>query len=435
MHHSPLARHRDHCVDARSRINFLEIQSRPRHGGVTVLLAVVLPVLAILAAFAINSAHMQLTKTELMIASDAAARSAGRTFSEEQTVDAAKQAAMITAALNDVNNEPLQLSTSDGFNEIEFGYSEQEGSAGRFVFNKIPTSQVDGNELTVSSVRINAKRDGSSQGGKVELIFPSLMSRKDFSPTTTSVAMQVDRDISLVLDRSGSMEWPDYDWPSGFNMWSRSAMNAAADADIIYYDRRGYAYYSSGQDENTYKEFMWEEYLDLGPRPPTPWENLVVAVNAFLDVLDETPQNEQVSIASYSNYGTLDIYLTHDYDDVRNIVDSLSTGGGTGIGRGMQQGELAFEHANARPFASKTMVVMTDGNHNSGIDPDDVARTMMSNDNVNIQTVTFSDGANQADMQEVARIGAGKHYHASSGSELVSAFEEIANNLPTILTK
>ncbi|WP_052329445.1 vWA domain-containing protein [Rhodopirellula sp. SWK7] len=435
MYHSPLSRNRDQRSNTCSSSIQSNVQSRPHHGGVTVLLAVVLPVLAILAAFAINSAHMQLTKTELMIASDAAARSAGRTFSEEQTVEAAKQAAMITAALNNVNNEPLQLSTSDEGNEIEFGYSEQNGSSGRFLFNKIPTSQVNGNELTVSSVRINAKRDGSSQGGKVELIFPSLMARKDFSPTTSSVAMQVDRDIALILDRSGSMEWPDYDWPSGFNMWSRSAMDAAEDANIIYYNRYGNAYYSSGQNEDTYKEFMWEEYLDLGPRPPTPWENLVVAVNAFLDVLEDTPQNEQVSIASYSNYGTLDIYLTHDYDDVRDTVASLRTGGGTGIGRGMQSGEAAFEHANARPFASKTMVVMTDGNHNTGIDPDDVARSMMSNDNVNIQTVTFSDGANQADMQEVARIGAGKHYHASSGSELVSAFQEIANNLPTILTK
>ncbi|MFG0253626.1 MAG: VWA domain-containing protein [Rhodopirellula sp. JB053] len=433
MFHSPLDRR--HLRSAPPLHRRLHAQARPRVGGVTVLLAVVLPVLAILAAFAINSAHMQLTKTELMIASDAAARSAGRTFSEEQTVEAAKQAAVITAALNNVNNEPLQISASDEYGEIEFGYSEQNGSSGRFIFNKIPTSQVNGNELTVSSVRINAKRDSSSEGGKVELIFPSLMARKDFSPTNSSVAMQVDRDISLVLDRSGSMEWPDYDWPSGFNMWSRDAMNAAADANIIYYNRRGNAYYSSGQNEDTYKEFMWEEYLDLGPRPPTPWESLVVAVDAFLDVLEETPQNEQVSIASYSSSGTLDIYLTHNYEDVRQTVADLRTGGSTAIGRGMQSGETAFEHANARPFASKTMVVMTDGNHNTGTNPDTVARSMMNNDNVNIQTVTFSDGANQADMQEVARIGAGKHYHADSGEELVSAFQEIANNLPTILTK
>ncbi|CAN0494214.1 unnamed protein product, partial [Hapterophycus canaliculatus] len=49
--------------------------------------------------------------------------------------------------------------------------------------------------------------------------------------------------------------------------------------------------------------------------------------------------------------------------------------------------------------------------------------------------ITFGGGANQDAMREVATIGQGKHYHANSGSELVSKFEEIANNLPTILTK
>lgn len=409
-------------------------QARVRHGGVMVLMAVILPVLVILAAFAINTAHMQLTKTELMIASDAAARSAGRTFSEEQNVSAAIQAAQITAALNDVNNQPLLLQGQNQSDEIEFGFAEQANNTGRFVFNKIPTGQVNGNKLTVSSVRINAKRDAGSRGGRVDLIFPSLTARKIFSPTYSSVAMQVDRDISLVLDRSGSMNWPDYDWPSGFDMWSWQTTNAAINAGVMY-RHRGNLKYRNGHDEDSYKEWLYEDHLDLGPRPPTPWENLVIAVDAFLNVLDQTPQNEQVSVASYSSNGSLDLYLTHNYQAVRDEIASLGPNGNTAIGKGMQKGERTFEHANARPFASKTMVVLTDGIHNRGIRPETVARSMMQNDNVTIQTVTFSDGANQATMQEVARIGAGKHYHADSGNELVSAFEEIANNLPTILTK
>jgi len=428
--------HRIHArrVVSSTRYRFFSTGPVARLGGVTVLMAVILPMLAILAAFAINSAHMQLTKTELMIASDATARSAGRTFSEEQTVRDAKIAARATAALNNVNNEPLKLRTGNNAGEIQFGSSVQVGSTGRFVFNQIPTNQVNGNELTVSSVRIHAKRDSGSRGGKVDLIFPSFMARKDFSPTYNSVAMQVDRDISLVLDRSGSMEWPDYDWPSNFNVWSWQATDAAVDAGVLF-RHWGNLYYSNGQNENTYKEFLYEDHLELGPRPPTPWENLIVAVDAFLSVLEQTPQNEQVSVASYASNGSLDIHLTHNYQSVRDTIAALNTGGSTAIGMGMQSGESTFDHSNARPFASKTMVVMTDGNHNQGINPDTVADSMMSNDNVTIQTVTFSVGANQSDMRDVARIGAGKHYHADSASQLVSAFEEIANNLPTILTK
>ena len=52
-----------------------------RRGGITVLMAFVLPMLALLAAFCINLAQMQLVKTELAIATDAAARAGGRAFS------------------------------------------------------------------------------------------------------------------------------------------------------------------------------------------------------------------------------------------------------------------------------------------------------------------------------------------------------------------
>ena len=405
-----------------------------RLGGVSVLLAVVLPMLAILAAFAINSAHMQMVRTELIIASDASARSAGRTFSEEQTVEDAMSAAQATAALNNVNGAPLQLSTSQNSLDIEFGASTQNENEGRFNFDKIPTGQVNGNELTVSSIRVNAKRSNDSLNGPVRFVFPTVFAKSEFSPSFSSIAMQVDRDISLVLDRSGSMEWPTYDWPSDFDPWSSDAIDAGVSGGKLYW-YKGRLYYSSGVDQYNYYDYLYEDYLELGEAPATPWEQLVVAVDAFLNVLDQTPQNEQVSVASYSNNGTLDTWLTHTYQEIRDEIATLNTGGGTGIGNGMNQGKRAFDHANSRPFASKTMVVMTDGNHNSGTAPDSVARSLMSSYNLSIQTVTFGGGADQDAMREVASIGQGKHYHADSGDELISAFEEIANNLPTILTK
>ncbi|MEM1228747.1 MAG: vWA domain-containing protein [Planctomycetota bacterium] len=411
---------------------------RPRHprhrrGVVAVLMAVVLPMLALLAAFCVNLAHMQLTRTELAIASDAAARAGGRAFSEEQSVQAAKQAAQATAAMNTVNGFPFQLNTEDSAGEFEFGVASQDNSNGRFNFTTVPTNQVGGNEVTVSAVRVNARRTSEALGGTVPLIFPDFFSRSDFSPQHTSVAMQVDRDISLVLDRSGSMEWPTYNWPSDVNPWDWDMITPGLD-EGIFKMRRGRLYYDNGHDQYSYYEWLWEEHLELGPGPNTPWEDLVIAVNAFLDVLEQTPQKEQVSIASYSSDGRLENWLTRDFNEVRSVVNYISTGGATGIGRGMNEGFSAFTHTNARPFASKTMVVMTDGNHNSGTNPDSVATSLMSSYNMNIQTVTFGGGANQNAMRDVASIGQGKHYHADSGSQLVSAFEEIANNLPTILT-
>ena len=411
-----------------------------RRGSVMGLMAILLPVLAILAAFCINLAQMQLTRTELIVASDAAARAGGRAFSEEQTVAAAKTAALTTAAMNTVAGSPLQLSSNDGDNELEFGITNQpDGNTGRYYFEKIPTSSVESGLEIASAFRVHGRRDSGSMSGKVQLAIPGLLDQDDFETTQHSVAMQVDRDISLVLDRSGSMDWhPGFDWPPGVNPWSTSAKDAGVSAGKLRtYWRNGRRRWrpASGESWESYQEWAWEHHFGLGAPPRRPWDELVLAVEAFIDVLDLTSQEEQVSVASYSTYATLDTYLEKNHNIVEEEVNSLNVGGSTGIGRGMEEGITALVHAAARPFAAKTMVVMTDGNHNSGIDPDDVATALMSTYNLTIHTVTFGEGADQDLMADVAAIGGGKHYHADNGDELVQIFEEIANNLPTIVTK
>ncbi len=406
-----------------------------RRGAVLGLMAILLPVLAILAAFCVNLAQMQLTRTELMVATDAAARAGGRAFSEIQTVEAAKTVAMNTAAMNMVYGEPLQLRTDDGANEMEFGFTNQpDGDEGRYYFEKIPTSQVASGAVFASAFRVHGRRDGGSISGPVPLVIPGLLDANEFTTEQLSVAMQVDRDISLVLDRSGSMDDLEVDWPSGTSPYYTSTMNAGVAAGQLY-TRWGRYYLTNGNTVADYEKWAWEDHYGLGPFPTSAWQDLVVAVDAFLDVLDETSQEEQVSVASYSSTATLDCYLEKDFQIVRNVVSGLDTGGNTAIGRGMEQGILALLNAAARPFAAKTMVVMTDGIHNTGINPTTVANNLVSSYNLTIHTVTFGDGADQALMQQVASIGGGKHYHASNGAELVAIFEEIANNLPTILTQ
>ncbi len=77
---------------------------------------------------------------------------------------------------------------------------------------------------------------------------------------------------------------------------------------------------------------------------------------------------------------------------------------------------------------------MTDGIHNTGSDPI-AAATAAAASGIMIFTVTFSDEADIARMQQVALIGNGKHYHATSAAQLSTVFAEIAASLPTLLTK
>ncbi|XZE55369.1 vWA domain-containing protein [Planctomycetaceae bacterium SH139] len=408
-----------------------------RRGTVTGLLAVILPVLVILAAFSINTAHMQLTRTELMVATDAAARAGGRAFSETQDVEAARAAAISTAALNTVSGMPLEIRGDDGAGEIEFGRSIQEGGGhGRFVFEKIPTHLVSSGAEIASSVRVLGRRDDSSLSGRVTFALPGVFDTTDFGLTQTAVAMQVDRDISLVLDRSGSMDSVIFNWPAGTNPFFLSTIQAGVDAGLIGYNAGGnYYYYMAGVTPSSYQQWAWQEHYELGPAPTTPWQDLESAVYAFLNVLETTPQEELVSVASYASNASLDLHLDDEYSNVRGAVSQLYPSGMTAIGRGMNEGIKTLLASGARPNASKTMVVMTDGMHNTGVDPVSVAQQLMSNYNLTIHTVTFGSGADHARMQNVANIGGGSYYHAASGAELIQVFEEIANNLPTILTK
>ena len=238
----------------------------------------------------------------------------------------------------------------------------------------------------------------------------------------------------MVIDRSGSMGVIDWDWPRGTNPFFTSTLNAGVAAGLLTRGRFSY-FYAPGVSDYDYRAWAWEEHYGLGPAPTSPWMDLLAAVDAFLDVLDSTSQEEQVSLASYSTNATLDTLLEKDHDIVRQTVGSLEPNGWTAIGRGMQEGIQALLDTAARPFAAKTMVVMTDGIHNFGTDPATVAQQFVNSFPLTIHTVTFGEGADQSKMQQVADIGGGRHFHAATGEQLIAIFEEIANNLPTIMAQ
>lgn len=411
-----------------------------RRGAIMGLMALIFPVLVMLAAFAINSAHMQLTRTQLMVATDAATRAGGRAFSETQSVDSGIQAAAATAAMNVVNGEPLILKTGDSDGEIIFGVGTQEGGvASRYGFSPLSTAAVRGG-VTASAFKVIGNRTNGSLNSPVPLILPGLLGVKEFEVSWPSVAMQVDRDISLVLDRSGSMDDLTINWQQGQDPFSSSAINWAVNEGIVdrYWDRRNRRYnyyYADGYDSVTYQQAVYEDYYENGVAPRNAWQDLVVAVDAFLDILDATPQEEQVSLASYSTTATLDTLLEKDLSYIRQVVDGLDTGGRTAIGQGMDEGIRALVDSRARPYAAKTMVVMTDGMENEAPWAAPVAQGLISETPMVIHTVTFGPNADIQAMRNVAAIGGGKHYHAATGADLVRIFQEIANNLPTILTE
>lgn len=495
-----------------------------RRGAVIPMFAILLPVLLILCGFAINMAYMQLVYTEMKVATDVSSHAGGRAMSEAQRELSAnmsgvqRRAAIVqrtydaiedASKWNSVGGKALNIRLDD--RDVHFGYSTRPNN-GMYQFTKVPVAQIKAGTERASSVGVKGKLN-------IPLVFQTMNISK-FKPKRRSIATQVDRDIALVIDRSGSM----------LNYKDDKALDDAL-TDLYedkerkrrriywrgrwyyqyYYERRisyddmreGQGYYDwyGSTNKSVYKRYYssdvrnemydlyqrtndtkyrdmyehmvdWENYrtssTSFWPKfsqaaRHSRWSFLVEGVGAFLDVLggttdgtqSGTDQKELVSLVTFQSTARVDVALTDDdiynggiayYQTVRDAVADIAPWGGTGIGGGMATGlppivdpdwaqNNNMSGAAARPFAEKTIVVMTDGRETSGTDPVGTVKNIVANNAVTIHTVTFTPGAEQGPMKQVAKEGGGKAYHADTGEVLVEIFEEIANNLPTILTE
>jgi len=346
----------------------------------------------ILAAFAINLAHVQLVRTEMQVATDASARAASKIFTSSRDFNRALSTAQSIANRNLVNSAPLQLRAGD----FRFGTSTRNALNQRYRY------QPGGGDPNALHLRI--QKTAGSASGPVQLAFPSFGATQFLELTTESIITQVELDIALIVDRSGSMAY---------------ASNERA-----------------AHPPNPSAAPVGWEFGDQVPSPSR-WLDTVAAVRVFLNELSRSPQRERVTLTTYAESASTDHDLTEDYSQpIRSLArySANFNSGGTNISAGLRaaSNRLATS-SNARPWASKVIVLMTDGIHNQGGNPVNVA-TSVAAGGVMIFTVTFSGEANQNTMRQVAAAGGGIHYHANNASDLADVFREIARNMPTLIS-
>ena len=331
-----------------------------RRGAMLVLIVVMLVGFMMAVSFSVDVAQMHLSRTELRSATDAASKAAALELSQSFDEGLAIQRGQQIALRNTINGEPFILEGGD----FQFGNSSEDRS-GRFQFAAGNTPK--------NSVKVNGRRTAGSASGAVPLFFGNLTGFKFFEPTADSTATYVERDVVLVVDRSGSM---------------------------------------AGQ-----------KIADLR-----------AAIDIFVATLSSTPVDEQVGLASYNDRATQDVQLTPTLPLVSSAMASMRVGGFTSISRGMNAGHAIMNNSRSAQFVERTMIVMTDGRHNRGPEPRTSA-TRLAADGVTIHTITFGSGADITRMRDVARIGGGQHFHALTGAQLQEIYREIALTLSTMMTE
>lgn len=379
-----------------------------RTGAVVLLVAVFLVVLVAMAAFAIDLGYMELVQTQLKAATDAAAKAGTARLVQGGSDSQARAAAIDSAAKNYVAGKPLVLSNSD----IVVGQSVlQPDGTWKFVAGAVPSQ----------AIQITSQLSANNSNGAVPLFFAPLLGRKDFSPTNKSEASAFACEVCLVLDRSHSMCFDQ----TGTS-WSYPPP--------IYYD--------------------WQKGIKSKPVNGSRWLALESAMNSFCNILSSARLPPRVAVVTWgSTIGTntteysltgktapavyTDLELSTDMTAVYKAVRDRSQDvmlGGTDMSTGMDRGRSILTASNTRNYAKKIMILMTDGQWNSGRDPV-LAAADCAAANITVHCICFLQNADQTTTQQVAATTGGKFYYASNAASLQSAFEDLAYSLPVVLTK
>lgn len=174
-----------------------------------------------------------------------------------------------------------------------------------------------------------------------------------------------------------------------------------------------------------------------GSMAGSPLANLKNGAKKFIDIIDEATDSSQdgqigsgsrIGIVSFANTATQDTQLITSVDDLKDAVDSLSSGGSTNHADAFEKALDLFDPMSSN---AKVMVMFTDGVTTAGGNPNTVASEAKSqgviiyciglSGNGGLDEQALRDWASDPDSAYVAIT--------PDDEELENLFEELAKNI------
>lgn len=382
------------------------IASRQRRGSTTVVFVFLLNIILVLGVFVCEYSYLKLAQTELRIAVDACTRAASAEYGVSKNLNKAVAAAQEMATRYEVGRR-------------EFSLEPEEIVSGSITPGTDGTYQFSPGAFPINAFRIKTGYTDDSLVGGIESMFPSIHGVETFQILNQSTVAEIDLEVVLVLDRSGSMA----------------------------FDLSGYSWqYPNG-------ESWYMNYFLPPDSVESRWAALESALDLFAEVLEQKTKKVPVAVTSYStNYSswseyfeetfyseevTLEQGFSTDYDQLRQSIEAIGGSeiiGGTNISAGMDLAVEILEASPNREYAYQIMIVLTDGQWNAGRSPVLAAEDAAAK-GIKIYSVAFSNNADVETMQSVADIGGGKLFHAVTQEELEEAFRQIAKSLEIVFVE
>jgi Mg-chelatase subunit ChlD len=195
------------------------------------------------------------------------------------------------------------------------------------------------------------------------------------------------------------------------------------------------------------------ETPDLWKASAQPVSAVKEAVGVFVEMITHIGAGDRVGLVVYnspSQEALLEQALTDDFELVEDIIDQRQAGHydtATNIGAGIQRAIQELDE-NAREYAGKTIILMTDGIANTPRNTRHarwfaLEQAQMAADKAcRITTISLGREADTELMQQIADMTGGIHFHIPTGNSidalkesLKEVFRRIAFDGRTILVK
>ena len=348
-----------------------------------VFLALLLPVVLAVCAYAINVVYMELARTEIQISVDLASRAAAKTLAATGDRKLARAQAQRLLDANPCLKNRIVLSPND----VMFGVAVRHREEDRYTFQSGPSP--------------NAIQLRSRQEFDLPVLFPTAGVPISVRPMKSTIAAQTEMDVALLLDRSSSMSYA----------------------------------YDELSHESVVLPKNWIPGIPVGLN--SRWLSMVTAISSATQLMSASITEEQVSLTTFSDVPLIDTQLTTRYELISAALASHSAayvGGRSDLSLGMMAAASTLTNkARARKWATRVLVIVSDGNTTSALEATAIAKDLAAQ-GITIFTVSCSVDSNVTLMADIAKIGNGKHFHSSTATEFLDAFKEISQSLPTLIT-
>jgi Ca-activated chloride channel family protein len=136
---------------------------------------------------------------------------------------------------------------------------------------------------------------------------------------------------------------------------------------------------------------------------------------------------DNVGVVLFGDFAFIATPVTYEKEIVAEMIGYLShgmAGQNTAIGEGIAMGVRALRDSKAR---SKVIILLTDGEHNSGAISPKEAVAMVQKAGIKLYTIGIGPKGefDNALLEQLAREGGGKYFAAANAKELQSVYDEI----------